>query len=100
MQRKKIKSPVRLPGRAIKNKFIQTVHENKQKITKCYNCIKTCNPKESPYCITKALVNAVKGNITEGLIFCGSNVSRINKMTTVHELMQELVTEAELCMDN
>ncbi len=95
-----IKSPVGLPGRAIKNKFIETVHENKQKITKCYNCIKTCNPKESPYCITKALVNAVKGNITEGLIFCGSNVARINKMTTVHELMQELVTEAELCMDN
>lgn len=94
-----IKSPVGLPGRAIKNKFIETVEENKQKITKCYKCIKTCNPIESPYCITKALVNAVKGNIDEGLIFCGSNVSKITKMTTVHELMKELVSEAELCME-
>lgn len=95
-----INSPVGLPGRAVKNKFIETVEENKQKITKCYKCIKTCNPLESPYCITKALVNAVKGNIDEGLIFCGSNVARITKMTTVHELMQELVLEAELCLES
>ena len=25
------------------------------------------------------------------LVFCGANVGRINRMTTVHELMSELV---------
>src|SRR5699024_5996676 len=69
-----IKSPVGMPGRAIRNEFIKKVEQGKEKITKCYNCIKTCNPAETPYCITKALVNAVKGNVDEGLIFCGSNV--------------------------
>lgn len=94
-----IKSPVGMPGRAIRNEFIKKVEENKNKITKCYKCIKTCNPAETPYCITKALINAVKGNVNEGLIFCGSNVDRVNKIVKVKELMQELVqgAEMELC---
>ena len=91
-----IKSPVGMPGRAIKNEFIKKVEESKDKITKCYKCIKTCNPVETPYCITKALINAVKGNIKEGLIFCGSNVDKIHKIATVREIMQELVQEAEM----
>ena len=42
-------------------------------------------------CITKALIAAVKGDMQNGLVFCGANVGRINRMTTVHELMSELV---------
>lgn len=91
-----IKSPVGMPGRAIRNEFIKKVEESKNKITKCYKCIKTCNPAETPYCITKALINAVKGNINEGLIFCGSNVDKIHKIVSVRELMQELVQDAEM----
>lgn len=93
-----IKSPVGMPGRAIRNEFIKKVEQGKDKITKCYNCIKTCKPAETPYCITKALINAVKGNVNDGLIFCGSNVERIDKITTVKELMQELVQEAEMAL--
>lgn len=93
-----IKSPVGMPGRAIRNEFIKKVEQGKDKITKCYNCIKTCKPAETPYCITKALINAVKGNVDDGLIFCGSNVDRIDKITTVKELMQELVQEAEMAL--
>lgn len=93
-----IKSPVGMPGRAIKNQFIETVGNQKQKISKCYQCIKTCKVKETPYCITRALINAVKGNLEEGLIFCGSNVEKIHEITTVHKLMKELQEEAELCL--
>lgn len=88
-----IKSPVGMPGRTIRNKFIESQETQKEKITKCYNCIKTCNVANAPYCITKALVNAVKGNLDEGLIFCGSNVDRIDKIIKVDDLMQELVAE-------
>lgn len=88
-----IKSPVGLPGRAINNKFIKSVEENKIPIKKCYGCIKTCDIKTTPYCITKALINAVKGNIDEGLIFCGSNVGRIKEIVSVHDLMQDLVKD-------
>lgn len=86
-----IKSPVGMPGRAIYNDFIKLTEEAKCKIDKCYGCIKTCNVANTPYCITKALVNAVKGNIKEALIFCGSNVDKVKEIVSVHDLMQELV---------
>ena len=85
-----IQSPVGMPGRAVFNPFLQKVKEGKTKVEKCYNCLAKCNPAEIPYCITKALVNAVEGDLDNGLIFCGANVGRINKIVSVHELMQEL----------
>ena len=88
-----IKSPVGMPGRAIRNSFIKKVENERSKIDRCYGCIKTCDVKSTPYCITKALVNAVKGNMEDALVFCGSNASRINKIVHVHDLMQELVGE-------
>ncbi len=94
-----VKSPVGMPGRAIKNKFINDVAENKVPIKKCYRCIVPCDPKNSPYCITKALTNAFRGNTDEGLLFCGSNAYRINKLVSVKELFNELVGETELALN-
>ncbi|BCZ48915.1 2-nitropropane dioxygenase [Clostridium gelidum] len=88
-----VKSPVGMPGRAIRNPFVKRTLTEKEKITHCYNCLTPCNPANTPYCISKALINAVNGNIDEGLIFCGENASRLTKMTTVKELMDELVSE-------
>lgn len=88
-----INSPVGMPGRAIYNNFIQQTENVKGKIDKCYNCIKTCNVVNTPYCITKALINAVKGNMENSLVFCGSNVDRVKEIVSVHNLMQELVME-------
>ena len=87
-----IKSPVGMPGRAIRNALIERVEKEKEPIKKCYNCLAKCNPVKVPYCITKALIDAVKGDVENGLVFCGSNVGRINQMMSVHELMQELVS--------
>ncbi len=88
-----INSPVGMPGRALNNKFINKIEQEKNKIDRCYNCIKTCNVKNSPYCITKALINSVKGEVDNGLIFCGSNVGKIKEIVSVHNLMQELVCD-------
>ena len=85
-----IQSPVGMPGRALRNAFIQRVEEAKAPIRKCYNCLKKCNPAEVPYCITKALIDAVKGDVENGLVFCGANTGRIREMMTVHDLIQEL----------
>lgn len=84
-------SPVGMPGRAIINPFLKRVGDGRIPVTKCFNCLEHCNPKETPYCITKALINAVEGNIKEGLIFCGDNVHRLKEMTTVKALMNELI---------
>lgn len=86
-----IKSPVGMPGRALNNKMIQDLQHGNQKITRCYHCIKNCKPAEIPYCITNALVNAVKGNIDQGLIFCGANVDRIQGIETVHTVVEDLM---------
>lgn len=86
-----VKSPVGMPGRAVRNRFIERVEKERQKIEKCYQCLEKCNPADVPYCITKALISAVWGDIDNGLIFCGSNVDRINKIVSVHDLIKELV---------
>lgn len=92
-----VKSPVGMPGRALLNPFIKKTKEGKIKIDKCFNCLSVCNPKDTPYCITRALVNSVNGDIDNGLIFCGENVYRLNKITTVKELMDELEEEIINC---
>lgn len=88
-------SPVGMPGRAIKNKFIEEVKKGNEKITRCYNCLKPCNPKNTPYCISKALINAVKGNVDEGLLFTGSNAYRIDKIVKVKDLINEIISECK-----
>ncbi|MEL7597311.1 MAG: nitronate monooxygenase, partial [Clostridiaceae bacterium] len=90
-----IKSPVGMPGRAINNEFIKSLDSSNSSITKCYSCIKHCNPAQTPYCISKALINAVNGDIDNALVFAGTNAYKIDKIVTVKELMDELVTEAE-----
>lgn len=90
-----VQSPVGMPGRALRNDFIKKVELGRVAVKRCYGCIKTCNPGDTPYCISKALINAVEGNIDEALLFVGSNAYRTDKIVTVKELMHELVTEAE-----
>lgn len=85
-----INSPVGMPGRALYNDFIKNTEKEKCKIDRCYGCIKTCDRLNTQYCITRALINAVKGNMKEALIFCGSNVDKIKKIISVHDLIQEL----------
>lgn len=93
-----VKSPVGMPGRAIRNTFMEKVKVERPKIEKCFKCIQTCDVKETPYCITRALINAVKGKMDEALIFCGSNTYRLKEIIPVHNLMKELVKETEECM--
>ncbi len=105
-----VKSPVGMPGRAIRNAFIrQKETENKERLLQekggaaqqeqkaawnCYQCLEKCNPAKIPYCITSALVNAVKGNLDQGLIFCGSNAYRAKKLEHVAEIMEEFERSA------
>ena len=84
-----VKSPVGMPGRAIHNAFLDKVAQGERFMRGCRQCISTCKPETTPYCITEALVNAVKGNLDEGLIFCGSNAYRANKIETVADIMEE-----------
>lgn len=85
-----VKSPVGMPGRAVENKFMALRKTEKENITKCYHCLEKCNPAETPYCITEALIRAARGNTEDSLLFCGTNAYKIDKITTVKELIDEL----------
>ena len=86
-----VQSPVHMPGRALLNPFVRAVRQGRIPVTNCFHCLKTCDPSTTPYCITQALIRAVRGDVDHGLVFCGANAWKINQITTVHDLFTELV---------
>lgn len=85
-----VKSPVGMPGRAIINGFMKHPTPGIGLSGKCLNCLERCNPATIPYCITRALVNAAKGNTEDALLFCGDNAYRAEKLEHVKDIMDEL----------
>ena len=91
-----IKSPVGMPGRAIQNKFLRDLEvKGKLKIKCPYRCLSVCKVDKARYCIALALVNSYFGDVDHGLIFCGQNAYRIDKIVTVKELISGLLAEFE-----
>ncbi len=89
-----IHSPVGMPGRAVRTPLVERLEQGLRQAPKhCSRCIKTCVPAQIPFCITHALIEAVKGNREEGLFFSGSNVERLNRMVHVRDIMDELMNE-------
>jgi nitronate monooxygenase len=89
-----IKSPVGMPGRAVRNQFLDDVSSGEKKPFKCpYHCIITCDYLNSPYCIAFALINAKQGNMEQGFAFAGENAYRAEKIISVKELMASLEEE-------
>jgi len=89
-----IQSPVGMPGRAVRNNFLDKVKAGLKKPIVCpFHCIKTCEVDRSPYCIVTALYNAYRGNMNQGYAFAGSNAHRATKITTVKEIFNEMKAE-------
>lgn len=89
-----IKSPVGMPGRAIKNQFLAQVEAGERIPFSCpYHCIVTCDHTQSPYCIALALMNAYKGDLKNGFAFCGANAYRAEKIISVKELVEQIKAE-------
>ncbi|MGL4606968.1 MAG: NAD(P)H-dependent flavin oxidoreductase [Eubacteriaceae bacterium] len=87
-----ITSPAGLPGRAIVGDFIKQVRLGLKKPTSCpIHCLKSCHYKEAPYCISNALVSGRNGDFENGFVFSGAMGYKVNKITSVAELMNALV---------
>jgi len=92
-----IKSPVGLPGRAVKNSFLKNVEDGQRQKFKCaWRCLEHCDIKNSLYCISSALDNARMGVLEKGFAFAGSNAYRVEKIVSVNDLITSLKTEYEL----
>lgn len=88
-----INSPVGILGRAVDNKFLEEVEKERKPSKRCINCLGPCDPGTTQYCISDALVNAVKGNVQEGLVFAGSNVGKVKKIEPVKDIISQIVKE-------
>lgn len=90
-----INSPVGLPGRAIRNQFLEDV-ENSEHGVKCdWKCLRTCKMQKAKYCIAHALLNAKMGMMHEGFAFAGSNAYRVDRIVKVKDIIDEIMFEAE-----
>jgi NAD(P)H-dependent flavin oxidoreductase YrpB (nitropropane dioxygenase family) len=86
-----VKSPVGLPGRALKNPFWErTQREDYPAIPSCRACLKECHKE---YCIVRELEMAQGGDVEQGLVFAGSAAARVHDVPTVAELMLRLRRE-------
>jgi nitronate monooxygenase len=91
-----IMSPAGLPGRAILTNQEEIVSYDQLKDTVCTTgCLKKCSYKESGerFCIVKALDRSQRGDVETGLVFCGSNAWKADRITTVREIFDELFAE-------
>ena len=87
-----IQSPVGMPARALNSPLLQKLSAGGEfQAIHCNNCLDACpKGRKTIYCISRALVEAVKGNWEEGLFFTGANVGRINEIVSVESLIGEL----------
>ncbi len=90
-----ISSPVGLPGRAIKTPFVDKIlSKTAPKPVGCDFCLKNCSLE---YCIIKALINSLHGDVENGVVFSGENVWKIKNrnIRPAAEIIKDLVKEAE-----
>jgi NAD(P)H-dependent flavin oxidoreductase YrpB (nitropropane dioxygenase family) len=93
-----IDSPVGLPGRAIRNRFLDRFFGG----GKVYDgacrrgCLKSCSHN---FCIIDRLEMSRGGDAEEGLVFAGENVWKLKDIPSVRDLIDRLVAEAEsICL--
>jgi len=90
-----IKSPVGMPGRAIRTKLTDGMTKGEYpRIPYCDDCLKVCSKQ---YCIFDVLKKAQKGDMDGGLVFSGESVTKIKDkvIRPAAEIIRQIVKEAE-----
>jgi NAD(P)H-dependent flavin oxidoreductase YrpB (nitropropane dioxygenase family) len=88
-----IMSPAGLPGRALKSNIEHIRRQDLAEELRCPSgCLKRCTYKENQerFCIIRALDRAQRGDVENGLVFCGTNAWKANRITTVQAIFDEL----------
>jgi NAD(P)H-dependent flavin oxidoreductase YrpB (nitropropane dioxygenase family) len=89
-----IDSPVGMPGRAIRNRFLHRLRSGESVYDgECKRgCLKQCSHS---FCILDRLRMSRNGDVEEGLVFSGENVWKLKDIPSVRELIDRIVAEAE-----
>lgn len=89
-----IMSPVGIPGRALRNPFVNRYLEGGAESKPCMAaCLSYCTylREDTTFCIAQALVDAYQGDWEHGLFFAGSNVTKCEKVERVADIFAELL---------
>ncbi|MCK8827255.1 nitronate monooxygenase [Natroniella acetigena] len=89
-----IDSPVGLPGRVLRNEFLNKVEDDELDTGKSCNylCLKKCSRR---FCIMKSLLEAQGGDMANGLVFAGEKAYQLNEILPVKEIFENLIKEAK-----
>ncbi|MEI6306765.1 MAG: nitronate monooxygenase family protein [Deltaproteobacteria bacterium] len=88
-----VMSPAGLPGRAILGNLDDIRQYDIDHATTCnLGCLKKCTYKETGerFCIVTALDRSQRGDVETGLVFCGTNAWKADRITTVQAIFDEL----------
>ena len=88
-----IMSPAGLPGRALIRNIEHVRQRDLDVGLGCgCACLKKCTYKETGerFCIVGALDRAQRGDVDTGLVFCGTNAWKADRITTVQAIFDEL----------
>ncbi|MBI9065952.1 MAG: nitronate monooxygenase [Salinivirgaceae bacterium] len=89
-----IASPVGLPGRVIGSEFVDKINNGETKPFKCpWKCLKSCDFRTVPYCISQILHNSAQGKLDQGFAFAGSNAYRATEIVSVKEVFESIKEE-------
>ena len=90
-------SPAGLPGRAILPNTPMIRQRDLEVDQKCgVACLKKCTYRadNERFCVVRALNRAQRGDVQTGLVFCGTNAWKADRITTVQAIFQELFAPA------
>jgi NAD(P)H-dependent flavin oxidoreductase YrpB (nitropropane dioxygenase family) len=88
-----MQSPVGLPGRALKNPFLERLNSGEDLSPDiCNACLKHCS---GSFCIVEALELARLGDMENGLVFSGEFVHKIKEILPVKKIFENLLREIE-----
>lgn len=91
-----VPSPVGKPSRALRNPFAEQIMADSAQQRRCIaNCLEIClfRDKGKTYCLLNALSQAARGDVENGLIFSGANVTQNQRIISVSELMADLTAK-------
>jgi NAD(P)H-dependent flavin oxidoreductase YrpB (nitropropane dioxygenase family) len=94
-----VHSPVGMPGRALSGNAARIRRHDLDRNFRCsVACLEECGYRDhgSEFCIMEALARAQAGDVETGLVFCGTNAWRAERIGTVREVFEEIFG-AEAC---
>ncbi len=88
-----VMSPAGLPGRALVSNVEKIRQRDVDLNLRCPSgCLKKCTYKmgQERFCIVHALDRAQRGDVETGLVFCGTNAWKAERLQSVQEVFDEL----------